>query len=60
MRHKIWLSGAAAVLFLQGMPSIAAELKEYAKSIEGSVYVVDQRRAPDKDKGDIADDDAAC
>ncbi len=39
---------------------IAAELKEYAKSIEGSVYVVDQRRASDKDKADIEEDEVSC
>ena len=36
---------------------IAAELKEYAKSMEGSVYVVDHRRKPEnkKDRSKVVD-----
>lgn len=39
---------------------IAAELKEYAKSIKGNVYVVDKRRARDKDTEDTAKDATPC
>ncbi len=39
---------------------IAAELKEYAKSIEGSLYVVDKRRERDETNADISEDDKPC
>jgi hypothetical protein len=38
LRRKIWLSCAAAVLFLQGMPSIAAELKDVSVERKDARY----------------------